>query len=508
MTNQRKRNSLINSSTAVISNIVIMLCSFIMKAVLARSFSADYVGLEGYFANVIGIFSFTEGGFSIATAYCLFAPIHNQDHKLVASIMRYIKKIYRVIGVVIILVSFLFTLIIATFTRGINIEVYYIKIAFLIYALGTGISFFWSYQRIYVYAIQKNYIITIVDTITKAVSTAIAVFVVMFLGNYLLYLLALTCVKILGEIMIYCISRKQEGVNIIAAKQLNSEVRNDILAQVKVLTYENICYLGVASTDNIIIATLLTGTILAKNLAYTTIATACISFSNAALRGGCASLGDLVADGNGGLINQYANRYLFAYFYVASLVFVGVSSLANPVVGIWMGKDYCFNSLTTVIIALALLLQILQQPLGDLLNIGGLFMSYKKYAIWAPAINLLTSVGLSFCIGIKGVYIGTILSYSFMIFVSLIVSQDDVYRLSTKTYVFDFVTTLLIGGIGSGVVDLMMQIIHQNVFVNLGVGFLVAVGIHTLLCFVVWHRRKEYIFFGELVKNIIRRITK
>ena len=58
-----------NSVAALLFSVVTMICSFYVRAVLARVLESDFVGLEGFFANVIGVFSLTELGFSTAIAY-------------------------------------------------------------------------------------------------------------------------------------------------------------------------------------------------------------------------------------------------------------------------------------------------------------------------------------------------------------------------------------------------------------------------------------------------------
>ena len=495
----RKLYTIANSMTAVLSNITIMLCSFGIKAILARKFATDYVGLEGYFANVIGIFSFTEGGFSIATAYCLFAPIHNEKYDLAASIMKYIRKIYLIIGGAIAAVSLLFAIFIGLFTSGIAIATNEIRLYFLIYAFGTSISYIWSYQRIYIYALQKSYVTTIVDTLSRLLSSIISIAVIIYFDNYLLYLMIITCGKIVENIVISKYESMRVRLGVKNAGNLDPDTKHNILEQVKTLTYENVCYLGVASTDNIIIAALLNGTVLAKNSVYATVVSACVAFTNALLHGVSAPIGDLVAEGNKLKIKEYADRYIFVYIYISSMWTVGIGVLARTFVAIWVGQEFCFDVWTTIILAISVFFQIIQQPLGDLVNVGGLFIEYKKYAIGAPIINISLSVVFTYFLGIRGVYIGTIFAYAYLAVTSFLVIHKNTYKISARKHTRILICALFL--------IILVYLVGNLLVIQTSIGYIILYGmlivlIHTLVAYIFWHKTNEYIYFRKFLKRL------
>lgn len=497
-----------NSVAALLFSAVTMICSFYVRAVLARVLESDYVGLEGFFANVIGVFSLTELGFSTAIAYCLYKPVHDNEDGTVSAIMHYFKKIYFAVGGVIGVLSILFSFVIQFFFKGEVITPGYLRCAFLIYSMGVSLSYFWAYNRTLVYVTQKNYIVLLIDIVVKFVSSIITVYILYHSRNYLLYLVIVSIARIVSNFFITLFVKYRIRM-VSNPEDISDELKKEIKIQVKSLAVTNACYLGVASTDNIIIASILGSLELAKNSGYSALIQAGMSIVNSGLRGASASIGDLIAEGNTNKTRKYFERYVFLYNYTASLCAVGFCILSNSVIEIWLGKIYVFDTMVIIAISSALYIQLLYQPLGEFINLGGLFSEYRRYAIGGPILNLVLSVFLSFSLGISGVFIGTVITYLYMCIVMLSILSHRLIYLSVKKYVFLQIRSLIhtISVIG------IMNFCYLNInsmICDIIIKFILIVLIHTMVAILLYCRDEDYRYFISLIKSYIfkrRRIS-
>lgn len=490
-----------NSAAALLFSAVTMICSFYVRAVLARVLESDYIGLEGFFANVIGVFSLTELGFSTAIAYCLYKPVHDNENGTIAAIMHYFKKIYFTVGGVIGVLSILFSFIIQFFFKGEIITPGYLKCAFLIYSMGVSLSYFWAYNRTLVYVIQKNYVVLLIDIVVKIVSSIVTVYILYHTGNYLLYLAIVSIARIISNFFITLFVKYRIGI-VSNPEDIPEELKKEIKVQVKSLAITNACYLGVASTDNIIISSILGSLELAKNSGYSALIQAGMSIVNSGLRGASASLGDLIAEGNVNKTRKYFERYVFLYSYTASLCTVGFCILSNSVIEIWLGKIYVFDMTVIIAISSALYIQLLYQPLGEFINLGGLFSEYRPYAIGGPILNLALSVILSISLGISGVFIGTVMTYLYMCIVMLSILSHRLIYLSIKKYLFLQIRSLIhtIGVIG------IISFFHLNVngmVSNIIIKFILIILLHTIVAILLYCKDENYRYFINLVESYI-----
>ena len=77
----RTEYSAINTSIAIISRITAILMGFVTRVVFIHTLSADYVGVNGLFSNILSVLSLTELGVGTAITFALYEPIAKKDVK-------------------------------------------------------------------------------------------------------------------------------------------------------------------------------------------------------------------------------------------------------------------------------------------------------------------------------------------------------------------------------------------------------------------------------------------
>lgn len=411
----RKKYSIINSLANVINRSVVLITSFIVRFFLARYFLADYLGLNGIFANIIGILSLVDMGLGNAIAFSLYKPIHEKNDTLIVGIMSLYKKVFIVLGLVIFLLSILITPFLQYFVTDTTLNLDYIKIAFIIYSMGVAGTYFFSYNRTLLFAMQRNYIIQVIDTIVNLVSSIVQIVSIVFYSNFLLYLFIQSVFNILSNIFISIITNKKYNSKQVNKVPLSKKYKEYLITQVKALAVTNICGTMITSTDNIIIS-IVSGVLdLAKNSNYALVITGVRSFVIMTLNGATASIGDLIAEGDKKKIGIYFERYCFLCFICASLCSIMMFYLFDPFIEFWVGKNYLFNQSIKIILVINFYLYIIDYAITVFQNMAGLYTKYRNVSIIAAIINLLVSVILGLRWGILGVFFGTAVTYIYII---------------------------------------------------------------------------------------------
>ncbi len=123
--------------------------------IFARQLSADYLGVNGLFSNILSMLSLTELGIGTAMIYELYKPVALNDEKRITSYMKLYGTAYKIIGLVIsilgvMLVPFLKFLINKPANIPENIYVLY-----LLFLFSTASSYFFSYRSSILIANQK-----------------------------------------------------------------------------------------------------------------------------------------------------------------------------------------------------------------------------------------------------------------------------------------------------------------------------------------------------------------
>ena len=67
----------------------------------------EYLGLNGLFTSILQVLSLAELGFGDAIVFSMYKPIIENDNKMLSALLNLYKKVYRIIGKVILCVGLL-----------------------------------------------------------------------------------------------------------------------------------------------------------------------------------------------------------------------------------------------------------------------------------------------------------------------------------------------------------------------------------------------------------------
>ena len=95
MSASRKKKTLINITTAFLSNILIYFLSLFTSKVIKEKLGLEILGLNGFLTNIVSILNVSELGIGTAITFALYKPLAEDDRETIKSLMAFYKKAYK-----------------------------------------------------------------------------------------------------------------------------------------------------------------------------------------------------------------------------------------------------------------------------------------------------------------------------------------------------------------------------------------------------------------------------
>ena len=184
----RTKKSLLNLATGLAGQAIALLASLVLRVVMTRSMDTAYLGLSGLFTNILSMLSLVELGVGPAITFSLYKPLAEHDVEKTKSLMRLFRRAYCTIGMVILLVGFLFTPLYPLFikdTSGID----HLDVIYWLYLINTGISYFYSYKVTLIIADQNQYVKNIGHYTAYLIMHVLQAVILLVTRNYVLFLI-------------------------------------------------------------------------------------------------------------------------------------------------------------------------------------------------------------------------------------------------------------------------------------------------------------------------------
>ena len=107
MENSRSKNAILNIIVGWGSQIGILLLSFVSRRIFIQFLSADYLGINGLYSNILSVLALAELGLGNVTQFFLYKPVAENDHKTINSLVNYFRKLYMMIAMVVLTIGLL-----------------------------------------------------------------------------------------------------------------------------------------------------------------------------------------------------------------------------------------------------------------------------------------------------------------------------------------------------------------------------------------------------------------
>lgn len=503
--NSRTQNSIKNSIVSVISQVFIILISFIGRTFFIKFLGSEYLGINGLFTDILSILSFAELGVGTAIIYSLYKPISDKDEKKISAYVNLYATTYRIIGFIILIIGIMIIpflpYLIKDFEQYTTIN---IRLIYILFLLNSSMTYFYSYKRSLIVANQKKYIDSINRIVCLVFLNIVQIFILYITKNYILYLCIQILFSILENVSITIIANKlYPFINNYKKERLNNNEKKELIKNVKSLVLHKIGSTLVSNTDNLLISAYIGLNIVGIYSNYSMIITAIKTVLNQMFASITASVGNLNVEENNEKSYNIFSLILFTNFWIVCIITTLIIAVLNDFIIIWLGEEYLLSLPILIAIVINFFLYEMRQTLFIYKNTYGLFQYDRYVPIIEAIINLVVSIVFLRIWGIMGIFIGTIIStlttcfwvepyflYKKKFNKNLMKYFKQYFMYVVITIVIIIITT----GIGNSIVP------QHNIFLFI-LKAVICFIIPNLILIIIFHKTKELKYYINIIKK-------
>lgn len=507
----RINNSAKSLISALGTQILLFIFNFVNRTVFIHTLGIQYLGLNGLFGNIILMLSLTELGFGTAIMYSLYKPLAENDRTQITLLMKFYKKVYRIIGLVIttlglMLLPFLFHLIKDPPTFISQQKIYIIFTLYLMQSVSSYL--FFAYKSTLLRANQKTYIINQVGYIFIFGSQLLQILTLYILKSYIIYVSIIIFSNIIQNIVIArIVDKKYSFINEKTKEKIARKVFNDIIKN---------CYALSLYKINGVLINIISGLIISKFVGlvmvglysnYLLFTNGIAQITNYFITSINPSVGNLNADASVGedkklLVFKVINMLTFMMHGTIVITFF---STINPLITIWLGEKYVLSQ--SVVFLLCVNIYFLGNSCASFTfrTAKGLFWQAK----YIPLIGIIINIGVSLALvkpfAIIGVLIGTV---STSVLTYGILDPYIIYKYgfhhSIKTYYLkNLLYDIIILSCG-GLVYCISNLLPLNGILRIFVTGIIAVSLSGL-SFLIFFQSNEFKYLKLIVLSLLKK---
>ena len=500
----RTKNTARNLFFGFINKFITIILPFILRTVMINTLASEYLGLNSLFTSILQVLNLAELGFSSAIIYNMYKPIAKNDKKTICALLNLYKKIYRIIGSVILigglcLLPFLHNFINGTYPSDANIYILYV-----LYLANSALSYFlFAYKSALLTAHQRNDVVSKVQTLSLIIQYSIQAFILLFLKNYYLFIAVCILCTIINNTIVMFITNKMYPEYKCDGEVSDIE-KKSIRKKVTGLMIQKICATTRNSFDSIFISSFLGLTIVAIYSNYYSVLNAVISFLGIISVSIVASIGNSIVLESKEKNYNDMKKFNFMYMWISGLATVLLLCLFQPFMKLWMGDNYLLPLSSVILLSL----YFYSLKLGDIrsayFEAVGLWYEGRFRALLETIVNIVLNYFLGKYFGVNGIILATIIS---IILVNFCYGSTIIFKYYfTNVSVIDYFKSQLYYSFATLVACVISFMICNQIDINpimqIVVNVIVCLFISNFIYILFYRNKKEYIESKKFINRL------
>lgn len=406
----RTLNAKRNSAWGILSKIFTLLLPFASRTVIIRYMGADYLGLNNVFTSVLSVLNLAELGIGSAIVYSMYKPIAIDDEDTICALLNLYKKIYRLIGIIIIglgiaLLPFLHFFI----NKGVpgDINIY---ILFFMYLLNTAASYLlFAYQSSLLHAHQRDDVISKVQIVFSILLNTLQIVTVILTKNYYYFVLIQLIITVLINIANAYASRKLYP-QYRCSGRIDNGLKKDLKKRISGLMIIKIAAATRNSLDSIIVSAYLGLTAVAIYNNYYYIIASVQMILLVFMSAIAAGIGNSIAIDSKAKNLKDMNIINYLFMAISSYCMALIVCLYQPFMSLWVGDKLMLSDSVMWLFGIYFILLRIGDVQAQYFDAAGLWWNGKWRGVIEGTVNLILNIVLGKYFGLVGILIATIIS--------------------------------------------------------------------------------------------------
>ncbi len=409
MTDSRSKNVIRNFKSGLLNRAVQIIFPFVIRSLIIQILGADYLGLDSLFVSILQVLNLAELGFSSAITYSMYKPIVDGDEKTICALLNLYKKIYRIIGIVILIIGILVTPFLGFLING-DIPDTNIYILYGLYLLNTVVSYmFFAYRASILNAHQRNDIVTNIQLVANLLQYALQIMALVVFKNYYMFVFVMCIATVVNNILILIMTKRKYPQYIPDGRVTDSQkivIRKKIFG----LMIYKICSTTRNSLDSVFISSMVGLTAVAIYSNYYAIMIAITNIMGVLTTSAVASVGNSLVVESEKKNYRDMRKIDFVYMWVSGWFTVCLACLYQPLMELWMGEENTFSY--DIVILFCIYFYALK--MGDVKALysdaKGLWHENRYRTIMESISNIILNAVLGYFFGVPGIIMATLFS--------------------------------------------------------------------------------------------------
>ena len=386
-----------------IFTLTINLLGFIQNKYFVQYMGIEILGMMKLFSQLLAYLNIIEMGLGSASAFALYKPLAEKNHKQISIIVNTIENIYNKIGILLLGLGLLCIPIIPFFMKISNFSnvVYFY---WILYVLNTVSTYLFIKYVILFTANQEFLYVRTIQSASIICFKILQVFCIIKFHSFFIYILLL----ILDNLTQWIFFRKhykKKYSYITKVKEKYDGIKNDI----KNLFWHKIGSLVVFNTDLIFISKFTDLKVVGIYASYQMIYQVLSTIVNILLNVISPKIGKFIAEYTKQEVYIHFKKYNILFCFISIIFTYCTFVLMDSFIILWLGKDFILSKFTLKLICFNIFVNLFRGNLEKFKEGAGFFDDIKA-PILESIINLVTSIVLGLKLGLDGVIIGTIIS--------------------------------------------------------------------------------------------------
>jgi O-antigen/teichoic acid export membrane protein len=501
----RTKNTVRNIAFGTFLRIVNIVLPFVSRTVILYVLGAQYLGLSSLFGSVLSFLSLAELGVGGAMIYSMYKPIAENDTDTIRALLNLYKKIYRIIGTVILVLGLCLLPFLTKIIHGDIPEDTNIYVLYLIYLINAVLSYWlFAYKNALMQAYQRTDLDSKIALFITPVSYIVMLGCLFLTRNYYFYIIWLPIFTILTNIL-RCVVVNKQFPGLEPKGDVSKELKKSITKKVTALIGTKLNTVVLNAADNIVMSAFLGLTVIAIYGNYYYIMSSIIGFLGICYSAMTAGLGNSLQTET--LDKNYKDfeKFSFINSWLVGWCTVCLVCLYQPFMRIWVqDEELMFPFVLVLEFALYFYVYQIRKIPITYKDAGGIWWEDRFRPYVCMIVNIVLNIWLVQVIGVSGIILSTV----FSLFISIPWENYTIFKFifhcSSKKYYFKmtiFFITMAVGGfITYWLCSLFSNGIPQ-LFARMGICLVVPNVVFILLNF----KREEFKGTINLAKSILKR---
>lgn len=433
----------------ILNRIISLLVPFLLQTVLIYSLGAQYGGIKGLFSSILSVLNLSELGVGTAIVYSMYKPIAEDDIDTICALLKLYKKLYRIIGAVILFLGLAVTPFVKYLIHGAYPEEINLQLVFLLYLINSVLSYWlFAYKASLLSAYQKSYVLSNIASVITVLTAGFQIIILLTTHNFYWYLgvgIAFTIISNFSKSLIV----DKMFPEISCRGVLSPETVSGIRKSVGGLMIGKLCGTTRNTFDTIFMSMFLGLTQTAIYANYFHILTSLNGFTAILFSSLLAGIGNRIVTESVEKNYRQMMKINSVYMIISGWMTVCMLCLYQPFMWLWMGENLMFSENTMVLFPLYFYLLKLGDTRAMYSDAAGLFWENRYRQLLEAGANLVLNYALVRMWGAFGILLATIITIFFIGFIgSTLVIFRHYFKTGIKNYFLHqanyFVATTLV----------------------------------------------------------------